>query len=42
MGFTLDPSDLSSAATTLSSTSQSGPVYVVLGGSPPDRLALPG
>ena len=31
MGFTLDPSDLSSKATTLSSTSNSGPVYVVLG-----------
>ena len=31
MGFTLDPSHLSSAPTTLSSTSQSGPVYVVLG-----------
>jgi arginase len=31
IGFTLDPSDLSSAATTSSSTSKSGPVYVVLG-----------
>ena len=31
MGFTLDPSELSSAATTPSSTSNSGPVYVVLG-----------
>jgi arginase len=31
MGLTLDPPNLSSAATTSSSTSKSGPVYVVLG-----------